>query len=218
MTNEIDEALTKDLGKSKFVNWLCEIHNVVRDIEHSIETLADCMKEECVDTPFMLGPGKSYVLKEPLGVVAVLGSWNYPLVTSLGPVINAMAAGNCVILKPSEIAPYSSRIMKKLFTFHLDSSAYTCVQGAVQVAIRATSSPVDLIIFTGSTEKGKLVAAAAAKNLVPCILELGGKSPVVVDKSADIEFAGMKLAQGAFMNSGQLCIRSDYVLCDYTKV
>lgn len=197
---------------------MCEIHTCVRDVEHTMEHLQDWMTEKCIDTPFMIGPAKSYILAEPLGVVAVLGSWNYPLATAIAPVINAIAAGNCVILKPSEIAPYTSRVMKKLFAFHLDSNAYQCVQGAVQVAIRATSSPVDLIIFTGSTEKGRLVAAAAAKNLVPCILELGGKSPVVVDKSADVEFAAMKLAHIAFMNSGQLCIRSDYVLCEHSLV
>ena len=123
-----------------------------------------------------------------------------------------MAAGNCVLLKPSEMAPYTAKILKQLFARFLDCNAYQCVNGAVNVAIRTTTSPVDLIIFTGSTEKGKLVAQAAAKNLVPCILELGGKCPMVIDENCDLGYTAKKAAAMAFLNSGQLCIRSDYCL------
>lgn len=144
--------------------------------------------------------------------MAVLGSWNYPLATALGPCISAIAAGNCVILKPSEVAPYTAKAVKDLFDRFLDRSAFVCINGAVNVAIRTTQTPVDLIVFTGSTEKGKLVAAAAAKNLVPCILELGGKCPMVIDESCDLEYTAKKAAAMAFINSGQLCIRSDYLL------
>lgn len=172
------------------------------------------MKEECVDTPFSLGPGKSYIMKEPLGVIAVMGSWNFPISTTIVPAISAIAAGNCVVIKPSEMAPWSAKIMKTLCARYLDLAAYKCINGQVQVAIRTTTSKFDKIIFTGSTEKGKLVAAAAAKNLVPCCLELGGKCPLVIDKSADLEFAAMKIAQTGFINSGQLCIRCDYLLVD----
>lgn len=132
----------------------------------------------------------------------MLGSWNYPLATALGPVISAIAAGNCVILKPSEVAPFTAKAVKDLFDRFLDRTAYACVNGAVNVAIRTTQTPVDLIIFTGSTEKGKLVAAAAAKNLVPCILELGGKCPMVIDESCDLEYTAKKAAAMGFLNSG----------------
>ena len=132
----------------------------------------------------------------------MLGSWNYPYSTSLGPVVSAIAAGNAVLLKPSEMAAHSALAMKNLFQRYLDQNAYQCVNGAVQVAIRTTSSPVDLIIYTGSTEKGRLVAAAAAKNLTPCILELGGKCPTVIDESADMNYTTSKVAAMAFLNSG----------------
>jgi aldehyde dehydrogenase (NAD+) len=147
------------------------------------------MQADCVDTPMLIGPGKSYIIREPLGVVAIIGSWNYPFVTTISPMANAIAAGNTVVLKPSELSPFSAKIIKTLMAMSIDSSCYQCVFGHVKVAIALTSSPVDKIIFTGSTEKGRLVAAAAAKNLVPCILELGGKSPMIVDKSANLEYA-----------------------------
>jgi len=165
-----------------------------------------------------MGPGKSYIQQEPLGVIGIMGSWNFPIATSLGPLVSAMAAGNAVVLKPSEMAPYSAKIMKTLFARHLDLNAYQCVNGQVQVAIRTSQSPFDKIVFTGSTEKGKLVAAAAARNLTPCILELGGKCPIIVDKSADMDYAVSKIATISFINSGQLCIRADYCLIESSLV
>ena len=212
LKKDVDEALTKDLGKGAFENWLCELNGMNREIQHTLKHLSTWMKDEPADTPFMIGPGQSSIVREPLGVVAILGSWNYPLVTSISPLIAAIAAGNCALFKPSEFAPHTAIVCRRLFARFLDTSAFQCLIGQVEVAKKMTSSKVDLIIFTGSTEKGKLVAASAAKNLVPCILELGGKSPLVVDASADIEFAAMKVAALSFMNSGQLCIRPDYVL------
>jgi len=212
MAGDLSKALTADLEKSDFANWLFELRAVEREIEHALKHLKSWMKDEPVDTPFALGPAKSYLQREPLGVVAVIGSWNYPVATSIGPVVAAIAAGNCVLLKPSEMAPFSAKAMKQLFARFLDLNCYQCVTGAVKVAIRTTETPVDLIIYTGSTEKGRLVAAAAAKNLVPCVLELGGKCPLIVDESCDLEYTAKKAAGIAFMNSGQLCIRSDYVL------
>ena len=160
------------------------------------------MKDECVDTPLIVGPGKSYIMREPLGVIAIIGSWNYPFVTTICPLTHAIAAGNVVVIKPSEFSPYSSKMIKQLLAMSVDSSCYQCIVGHVKVAVALTSSPVDKIIFTGSTEKGKLVAAAAAKNLVPCILELGGKSPLIIDKSADLKFTAAKTGFGSFCNSG----------------
>ena len=121
-----------------------------------------------------------------------------------------MAAGNTVVLKPSELAPHVAEATELLFRKYLDPNAYICVNGGVKVAVRATQAKADLIVFTGSTEKGKLVAKAAAENLVPVMLELGGKSPMIVDKSVDLEYAAAKAAQHSFFNSGQVCIRADY--------
>ena len=212
MEQELNQAVAADLGKGSFVNWMLDIRIVEREIEHALKHLKSWMKDECVDTALMIGPGKSYIQKEPLGIVAVLGTWNFPIATSLGPVVNAISAGNCVLFKPSELAPHSAVVMKSLFQKYLNANAFQCVNGAVQVAIKVTSAPVDLIIFTGSTRTGKLIAQAAAKNLTPCVLELGGKCPVVIDETADMNYTASKIAAMGFVNSGQLCIRSDYIL------
>lgn len=130
---------------------------------------------------------------EPLGVVLVIGAWNYPLFTAISPCGNAIAAGNCVIVKPSEMTPNTSNLIKELFDKYLHNSCYKVIEGGVEVAKKVTSLPFDLITFTGSTEKGKLVAKAAAENLTPCILELGGKSPTIVDEDVNLENATLRI-------------------------
>lgn len=130
MTKDIDDALFKDLGKGSFENWLCEILMIQREIDHTLQHLKDWMKDEPRDTPaLMVGPGQSYLVKEPLGVVAILGSWNYPLVTTISPMISAMAAGNTILFKPSEFAPHCTVVFKRLFARYLDSTAYVCLPG-----------------------------------------------------------------------------------------
>jgi aldehyde dehydrogenase (NAD+) len=124
LTKDFDEALTKDLGKGTFENWLCELMMVTREINHALESLKHWMRDEPRDTPFIIGPGESYLAREPLGVVAILGSWNYPLVTTLSPLVSAISAGNAVIFKPSEFSPYTSVVLKRLFARYLDSAAY----------------------------------------------------------------------------------------------
>jgi len=158
MTDELSFALYMDLGKDDFVNWISEINIVEREIDHTLGSLKEYMAAESVDTPMLVSIGKSYIIKEPLGVVAIIGSWNYPLVTVFSPLVSAIAAGNTAVVKPSELSAYSSAVMKKLLTRYLDTKAFQCVEGQIKVAIKATSSKVDLIVFTGSTEKGKLVA------------------------------------------------------------
>ena len=214
MQADFDKALTQDLGKDTFVNWVLEFTACIRECDDAISNLKSWMKDECVHTPMLVGPGKSYIQNEPMGVVVVLGSWNYPIGTLIPPVISAIAAGNAVVAKPSEMAPWTAQITKRLFGRNMDTNCYQCVNGGVEIAKRSTSTPSDLIVFTGSTEKGKLVASSAAKNLVPCILELGGKCPFIVDKGCDLDYAANKCATVGFMNSGQLCIRSDYVLIE----
>jgi aldehyde dehydrogenase (NAD+) len=146
-------------------------------------------------------------------VALIFGSWNYPYVVGIGPLIAAIGAGNCAVIKPSEMGPAASAAIQKLVDKYLDNDCFRVIQGGVDVAIQITSKHWDVICFTGSTDKGKLVAAAAAKNLVPCILELGGKCPCIIDESADVDFAARKVAFGRFYNSGQTCLATDYVLC-----
>lgn len=149
---------------------------------------------------------------EPLGVVLIMSAWNYPLYTAIPPLAAAIAAGNCAILKPSELAPHSSNVLKKLLDLYLDKECYRAIEGGVQVASLITTLPFDLIIFTGSPEKGKMVAKAASQNLVPCVLELGGKSPTIVDSDAKLGMTAQRIVQGRFINTGQTCVACDYVL------
>ena len=150
----------------------------------------------------LLAPAKTKVRYEPLGVVLIFGSWNYPYVVTLKPLVQAIAAGDCAVIKPSEMAPFASAAIKSLVENYLDKDCFTVIEGGVDVASQICNYPWDLICFTGSTQKGKLVAEAAAKNLVPCILELGGKCPCVIDETADVDFAAAKVAFARFSNSG----------------
>jgi aldehyde dehydrogenase (NAD+) len=212
MQQELTDALRADIGRGAFMGWFCELLLVEKDIDHTMSHLKEWMEDRVVDTPMLIGPGKSKIVAEPFGVVLVMGSWNFPYFTTLGPLIYVIASGNCAVIKPSEMSPNCSRKMKQLVARYLDTSCYACIEGAVEVAKTLTSKPFDSIVFTGSTEKGKLVAAAASKNLIPCILELGGKSPAVVDPSADLELAAKKIVFGRYLNAGQICISPDYVL------
>lgn len=170
------------------------------------------MKDDIRDTPLMLAPAKTMVKYEPLGVVLIFGSWNYPYVVNLKPLCQAITTGNCAVIKPSEMAPASSTAIKQLVERYLDQECFSVIEGGPEVAAKISGYPWDLICFTGSTMKGKLVAEAAAKNLVPCILELGGKCPVVVDETADLDFAASKVVFARFNNSGQTCLATDYVM------
>lgn len=165
----------------------------------------------------MLAPCKSKIRYEPLGVVLIFGSWNYPYVVNFKPLSASIAAGNCAVIKPSEMAPNASAAIKSLVTKYLDQDCFAVIEGGPDVAAAICHHPWDLICFTGSTIKGKLVAEAAAKNLVPCILELGGKCPCVIDDCADIDFAAGKVAFARFNNSGQTCISTDYILVHESK-
>lgn len=170
------------------------------------------MKDDERDTPLMFAPARTYVKYEPLGVALIFGSWNYPFVVTLKPLAQAITTGNCAVIKPSEMAPASSAIVKKLVDTYLDTTSYSVIEGGPEVAAKISHYHWDLICFTGSTMKGKLVAEAAGKNLIPCILELGGKCPTIVDATADIDFAAGKVCFARFNNAGQTCIGADYVL------
>ncbi len=170
------------------------------------------MKDDHRDTPLMYGPAKSRVVYEPLGVCLIMPAWNFPFGTLFNPMVAALSAGNVCLLKPSEMAPHSSRVIKQIIDKYFEEDEVACIEGAVKTSIAITQAKVDAIIFTGSPQKGKLVAAAAAKNLVPCVLELGGKSPTIIDASANVRLAARKLVFSKFLNCGQICVTTDYAM------
>ncbi|KAL4426290.1 hypothetical protein ABPG74_018707 [Tetrahymena malaccensis] len=211
MEQEFHKALEKDLKCSPFISYMTSFKITISEIEHTLKNLDSWVKARPLDTTVISGPAKTYLKPEPYGVALVMSAWNYPLFTAIPPFAQALAAGNCVVLKPSELAPYTSNCIQKLFTNYMDKTAYRCIEGQVQVSINITKLPWGLIIFTGSPEKGKLVAKAASENLVPCILELGGKSPTIVDQDANLENAALRVTQGRFLNAGQTCVACDYL-------
>jgi aldehyde dehydrogenase (NAD+) len=211
LMGEFDVALQKDLGYTPFMSFLQSHALTITEVKYTLDNFITWTKPTPINTPVLVGMGDSFVQPEPLGVALVISAWNYPVFLALPFTAVAIAAGNCVVLKPSEFAPATSHVLKKLFEKYLDPRFYRCVEGKSEVAKALTNSKFDIILFTGSTQTGTLVAQAAAKNLVPCVLELGGKCPVVVDKTADLAGAAMRIAQGRFMNSGQICVAADHL-------
>jgi len=208
------QALTSDLGKSRFEGWIAELGFLQKEIAHTRSHLKRWTRPEKVRAPLAVQPGRAYVVREPLGVVLVIAPWNYPLNLALGPLIAALAAGNCVVVKPSEVAPATSAAMAELLPKYLDVEAVAVVQGAVPETTALLEQKFDHILYTGNGAVGRIVMAAAAKHLTPVTLELGGKSPTLVDASADLEVAARRIAFGKFFNAGQTCIAPDYVLVD----
>jgi coniferyl-aldehyde dehydrogenase len=174
--------------------------------------LAAWMKPRRVRTPLYLQPASGHIQRQPLGVVGVIGPWNYPLQLTLGPAATALAAGNRVMIKPSELTPHSSALLSTLLHQAFAADELCVVQGGADVAGEFASLPFDHLFFTGSTTVGRKVAAAAAANLTPTTLELGGKSPCIVDASADLDAVAIQIAHGKLLNAGQTCIAPDYVL------
>jgi aldehyde dehydrogenase (NAD+) len=212
MAEEFAEAIAKDLDRLPFITVLCEYSLLFSEIDHALENIRQWVAPTKVETPMITGPGASYIIHEPYGVMLLMGAWNYPVFTTVMPIVWAIAAGNCILVKPSELAPHSSNVIKKLVEKYLDPEAIVCIEGGPQVATTLVAQRWDLIFFTGSTAKGKLIARAAAEYMTPTILELGGKSPAIVDESADLQNAALRLAMGRFTNMGQTCVAPDYIL------
>ncbi len=208
---EFHDALGKDLGVNPVQSCMISTKFTLKALKHYLEMVDEWVKPEATDVPLALGPGKSYIRPEPLGVALVIGPWNYPVADSVPYVASAIIAGNCAVVKPSELSPNTSHVIHELFEKYMDPDCYRCIEGQVEVAKAIVKEKFDIICFTGSSEKGKLIAKAAAENLVPYILELGGKSPTIVDKEADIENAALRITQGRFMNCGQTCVAPDYL-------
>lgn len=206
------EAIHHDFGKSPFETFLTELALVHRELDFFIKNLEKISRPKKVRTGLSLQPGKSYIYNEPLGVTLIIGAWNYPYYLTLSPLINAIAAGNTCILKPSELAEQSSQALKKLIAAHFPEEYIAVVEGGTPETTALLELRVNKVFFTGSPRVGKIVYEAAARQLIPVTLELGGKSPVIVTESADLKVAAKRLIWGKFLNAGQTCIAPDYLL------
>jgi aldehyde dehydrogenase (NAD+) len=217
LENEIYEAVADDLHKPKFETYSSEIGLIYEDINLMLKKLKVWSQPKLKATGITNFPGRSYVYAEPFGVSLIIGAWNYPLQLTLVPLVGAIAAGNCAVVKPSELAPNSSAIVAKIIRETFDTKHVTTVEGGVEISSALLEEKFDFIFFTGSTHVGRIVNMAAAKNLTPVILELGGKSPCIVDHTADIELAAKRISWGKFFNAGQSCVAPDYVLVHASK-
>ncbi|MDP4807304.1 MAG: aldehyde dehydrogenase [Crocinitomicaceae bacterium] len=204
-------AVHADFQKSEHEAFLTEWAILIKDIDEALGALPKWMKAQKVSTNLVNLPGKSYVVPEPLGVCLVIGAWNYPVQLSFAPVIAALAAGNTVILKPSELAANSAQCMADIVANYFDPQLFTVVLGGVAETTALLEQRFDKIFFTGSPAVGRIVYQAAAKHLTPVTLELGGKSPAILTPSADLPTAIKRLVWAKFLNAGQTCIAPDYV-------
>ena len=211
---ELMDALKADLGKHPQEAWATEISYVAADAAYCRKHLKRWSKARKVSTPMLGQPGKSWIQPEPLGVVLIIGAWNYPLQLTLGGLAAAISAGNCAVIKPSELAPAMSDIIARRVPEYLDNDCVKVVEGAVPETSALLELPWDHILYTGGGNVGRIVMSAAAKHLTPVTLELGGKSPCVVMPDADLVTTARRIAWGKFTNAGQTCIAPDYVLVD----
>ncbi len=211
---EIMTALRKDLNKVPFESYVTEIGLVIEEIDAAIKHLPRWSKSKRVKSPLKHFPSRSYIYPEPYGIALIIAPWNYPFQLALLPLVGAIAAGNCALIKPSEYSPYTSKVIDRLISKNFNPSFISVVQGDKEVSQALLAEKFDLIFFTGSTKVGKIVMQAAAKHLTPVILELGGKSPCIVDETANIDLAAKRIVWGKFINAGQTCIAPDYLLVD----
>ena len=212
--DELMAALLSDLGKPRQESFTTELSYVSGDAAHCRKNLKRWTRSKRIPTPIVAQPGKSWVQPEPLGVVLVIGAWNYPVQLTLAGMAAAITAGNCVVIKPSELAPATSAALAKLVPEYLDPDCVKVVEGAVDETSALLELPFDHILYTGGGNVGRIVMAAAAKNLTPVTLELGGKSPCVVLPDADLKATARRIVWGKFTNAGQTCIAPDYILTD----
>jgi aldehyde dehydrogenase (NAD+) len=206
------EAIHKDYGKQEFETFISELNIVHDEINDALGNLKKWSQLKPAATNILNSPGKSYILPEPLGVSLVIGPWNYPYQLTLGPVVAAIAAGCTIILKPSELTVHCSGLLAKLVTENFDQKYFTVVEGGIPETTALLEQKFDIIFFTGSVPVGKIVYQAAAKQLTPVVLELGGKSPAIFMPDSKLDVVIKRLVFAKFFNSGQTCIAPDYVL------
>ena len=210
----ISAALKVDLNKQPFESYMCETGLLLEEINFHIKRLKKWSKTRRVKSGIGQLPGKSYVCPEPYGVVLIMAPWNYPVQLCLMPLVGAISAGNCAVVKPSAYAPESSRVISKLIESAFPTGFVTAVEGGRDANKALLDEPFDYIFFTGSVAVGKTVMEAAAKRLTPVTLELGGKSPIIVDETANLPLAARRIAFGKVLNAGQTCVAPDYLMIE----
>ena len=209
--DELAAALHHDLGKPRFESWLTELRIVGREIDDLRRGLTRWAAPERRTVPWILKPGNASIVREPLGVVLVIAPWNYPVQLLLAPVAAALAAGNAVVCKPSEVSSATSAALARLLPEYLDPRAVAVVEGGIPETTALLEQRWDHIMYTGNGTVGRIVAAAAARHLTPVTLELGGRSPVIVDRDCNVKLAASRIAFSKFMNAGQTCVAADHV-------
>lgn len=210
----ISAALKADLNKQPFESYMCETGLLLEEINFHIKRLKKWSKTRRVKSGIGQLPGRSYVCPEPYGVVLIMAPWNYPVQLCLMPLVGAISAGNCAVVKPSAYAPESSRVISKLIESAFPTGFVTAVEGGRDANKALLDEPFDYIFFTGSVAVGKTVMEAAAKRLTPVTLELGGKSPIIVDETANLPLAARRIAFGKVLNAGQTCVAPDYLMIE----
>ena len=213
---KIFEAVYNDFQKSEFDTYIGELSLVYHEIKEAKRNLKAWAKKEACATNVMNFPAKSYIIKEPLGVCLVIGAWNYPYQLSIGPAVAALAAGNTVIIKPSELPAQSSKVMAEIINKNFNPQVLKVIEGGIPETTALLEQKFDKVFFTGSTKVGSIVYQAAAKQLTPVTLELGGKSPAFVTADCNLTMTAKRLVWAKFLNAGQTCIAPDYVLVDAT--
>lgn len=209
---EICDAMYADFGKPEMEVLMTEIYPVLQEIRYALKKLHKWTKPVKVPAPALLTGTKSYLQYEPKGVVLIIAPWNYPFNLAIMPLVAALAAGNCVMIKPSELTPKTSELIEKMISDLFPANQVVAIQGGKEVSTELLALPFDHIFFTGSTQVGKIVMTAASQHLSDVTLELGGKSPTIVDSTANLDVAAQKIIWGKFVNAGQTCIAPDYLL------
>ena len=215
--NDIKDALYKDFRKHPSEVDLTEIYPVTSELKHTKSHLNRWMRKQKVSTPISMLGSSSYIKYEPKGVVLIISPWNFPLNLTFGPLVSAIAAGNTVMVKPSENTPHISALMKKLIGELFDENEVAVLEGGIATSQALLALPFNHTFFTGAPHIGKVVMEAASKHLTSVTLELGGKSPTIVDETANIDMAARRVAWGKFMNNGQICIAPDYLFVHESK-
>lgn len=210
--SSIIEALKKDLGRANFETYLSEIRASKQEINYALKYLKKWTKTTKVSTPIEQFPANALICPQPRGVVLIISPWNYPLSLAMIPLIGAIAAGNCGIIKPSEMSPATSHIINEIIKKTFDSTYIAVIEGGSEISQQLLAQKFDYIFFTGSHSVGKIVMEAAAKQLMPVTLELGGKSPCIVDTKINLKETAKRIVWGKFINAGQTCVAPDYLL------
>lgn len=210
--SEILEGLKCDLGKCSIESYITEIGFVLAEIEYMLKHMKKFSSPRSVKTPLLYFGARSLLYPQPRGVVLIMGPWNYPFQLLLAPLVGAVAAGNCAVVKPSELAPHTGQIISKIIAGCYSPEYIAVVSGDASTASRLLDNHFDHIFFTGGTTVGRLVMEAAARNLTPVTLELGGKSPCIVERDCNVDIAARRIAWGKYLNAGQTCVAPDYLL------